>query len=499
MSAAAGRILFVTSNGTGLGHLTRSMAIARRLGALEPLFLTFSAGAPVVRELGFPVEYVASYERPGSGTDITWTLRARSRLAQAVREIEPRVVLFDGTHPYERLLPALRASGARLVWCRRAMWRPDSDTAPLWRSHLFDAVLEPGEWAAAADAGPTVARRAEVHATEPVVLLDRSDVLSREQAARELGLAPGRTNVLVQLGQGEGVKTAAERCLHFLAAREGVQAAAPPSTLDGLDEVPAGVVRLAATYPISRYLAAFDAAVSAAGYNAFHELVQLGPPTLFVPMPRQTDDQSARARHAQERGVARACCGPGDPRLEEVLAELLDPSGRARMRERLEAERGGNGAAAAVRWLEELAAAPGAGARGAGGDAARPSASTRLRRAWIFASTAPRTALRVARQLATRPRLRVVVVALGLRGESSGERVIAAVRATGEDPRRVLVVTDRLDFRRLLAAGVGFEHVPAQGERQPELAGVPYEEFRRGRLELILARRPRRRRIVSLT
>ena len=34
------RILFVSSNGTGLGHLTRSMAIARRLEGMEPLFFT---------------------------------------------------------------------------------------------------------------------------------------------------------------------------------------------------------------------------------------------------------------------------------------------------------------------------------------------------------------------------------------------------------------------------------------------------------------------------
>ena len=54
------RILFTTSNGTGLGHLTRSMAIARRLpDGVEPLFLTLSAAAPVVEEMGFPVEYVA--------------------------------------------------------------------------------------------------------------------------------------------------------------------------------------------------------------------------------------------------------------------------------------------------------------------------------------------------------------------------------------------------------------------------------------------------------
>jgi len=47
-SARPLRILFTTSNGTGLGHLTRSMAIARRLEpAVEPLFLTLSAAAPV--------------------------------------------------------------------------------------------------------------------------------------------------------------------------------------------------------------------------------------------------------------------------------------------------------------------------------------------------------------------------------------------------------------------------------------------------------------------
>ena len=68
------RVLFTTSNGTGLGHLTRSMAIARRLPEkVEPLFLTLSAAAPVVEGMGFPVEYVASYGNPGSGNDYRWS------------------------------------------------------------------------------------------------------------------------------------------------------------------------------------------------------------------------------------------------------------------------------------------------------------------------------------------------------------------------------------------------------------------------------------------
>ena len=60
------RILFTTSNGTGLGHLTRSMAIARRLGdEVEPLFLTLSAAAPVVEADGLRGRVRALVRDPG--------------------------------------------------------------------------------------------------------------------------------------------------------------------------------------------------------------------------------------------------------------------------------------------------------------------------------------------------------------------------------------------------------------------------------------------------
>jgi UDP:flavonoid glycosyltransferase YjiC (YdhE family) len=495
---APARILFVTSNGTGLGHLTRSMAIARRLpDALEPLFITFSAGAPVVHEQGFPVEYIASYDRPGAGTDLSWTFRARDRLRRAVGEIEPAVVVFDGTHPYERLLPALRSTGAQLVWCRRAFWRADADTAPLHRTDLFDAVLEPGELDAGADVGPTAGRRAEAHAVDPIVLLDRAELPDRSEAERALGLEPGRRNVLVQLGQGAGVRETTTRCLRHLAAKDGVQVAALASSLAALDRPPEGVVALAPTYPIARHFRAFDAAVAAAGYNAVHELAGLGVPAVYVPIDRQTDDQAARARAAEAQGAGLAASGPADPGLEARLDELLDPGRLDAFRESLAELGNWRGAQQAADWLAGLAAAvPGTRRPSDGG---RPSAGVRLRRAWIFAASVPRTLARVASQVARRPRTRVVVLALGLSAEEFQSRVAAALADAGEPPDRILVVTDRLEFRGLLRAGAGFEHLPAPGERQPELAGGSYEDFKRARLELILARRPRPRRVVDLS
>jgi hypothetical protein len=275
-----------------------------------------------------------------------------------------------------------------------------------------------------------------------------------------------------------------------------VQVAALSSTLAGAEGPPEGVVALRATYPISRYFAAFDMVVAASGYNAYHELIQLGPPSLFVPMPRQTDDQAARARYAEERGVGIACAGPDDPTIEAKLDAVLDPAGRASMAERLAASRGENGAADAARWLEELAGGGALPPVDRGG--ARPVASSSTRRAWIFASSVPRTAARIGRQVLTRPRPRTLLIALGLGREGLAREVQGALERTGERPERALVITDTLDYAPLLAAGVGFEHLPGPGCRQAELAGVPYGEFRLERLRAILAARPRPRRVLGL-
>jgi UDP:flavonoid glycosyltransferase YjiC (YdhE family) len=528
------RILFVSSNGTGLGHLTRSMAIARRLGPqVESLFVTFSRAAPVVRDVGFPVEFIASHGSPATGSDFRWSRRLTGRLHAVIAEADPRVVVFDGILPYDPLLAAMRPVPAT-VWCRRGLWRPGASTAPLTRSDLFTAVLEPGDFAAAADTGPTSARRDEVHEVPPVVFLDDAEVLPRAEAERELGLEPGRPTVLVQLGQGEEVAAATDRCLRALAARDDVQVAAASSAIAGLLDVPDGVAHLRSTYPMSRYYAAFDGAVAAAGYNAFHELIRFGVPALFVPMPRDTDDQAARARHAEKLGVGVAVDSPGDERLEARLNALVDPQRRESMRERLAELRPENGAAEAASWLENLATtATARGRRGgasageregevAGGrraseeapehgrederpthgrgrassEARRPTAAARASRAWVFVKTLPRTVTRLVRQTLTLPRPRTLILALGAGPEELERGITEALQEA--EPERALVVTDSLEIRNVWRLGVGLEHIPARGERQAELAGMDYPAFARRRLDLILAHRPRVRRVIAV-
>jgi len=497
-SEGSGRVLFVSSNGTGLGHLTRSMAIARRLERLDPLFLTLSGAAPVVRDQGFPVEYVASYTTPGAGSDWRWSRRLRGRLRAAFAEAAADVLVFDGAHPYQGLIDALPATrGAKRVWCRRPMWKPGSNRGALARESFFDAVLEPGEFASSEDRGPTTERRAAAHTVAPIVLCDDDDLVGREEAARDLGLDPQATCILVNLGQGPEVRALAERCVEHLSGRPGVQVAVLSSAIAAGLDVPDGVVHLRSTYPISRYFRAIDGAVAAAGYNAYHELIRFGVPSLFAPMLRQTDDQAARARFAQSAGVGLAL-DPGAP-PEGALDELLDPATRERMGGRLRELRPANGAPEAAAWLEELAEVK---------PKSRPpvsrwrkylrSPARSARAAAPFVARLPVHGAAFVKQTIQRPAPRTVVLALGV-GEGETEAVLAeGLARTPDPPERVLFVSDSLELAVLRRAGVGHEHVPAAGEPQAALSGEAYEAFVRGRLELILAERRRPKRVYAV-
>jgi hypothetical protein len=212
-------------------------------------------------------------------------------------------------------------------------------------------------------------------------------------------------------------------------------------------------------------------------------------------MPRETDDQAARARHAQAAGLGLGVAGTDDPSLEPQLEALLDPERRGAIRRRLHEQRPVDGATEAARWLEELVPR----GRGLHPMEAKPSATPgRMRGGVAWLGSVPRTLVRLGGQAISMARPRTLVVALGAGGEPLERRLGEALAEIADSPQRVLVVTDSLRIGALRSLGVAVEHVPAAGERQPELAGGDYESFLRRRLGLILAQRPRLRRAIAI-
>jgi hypothetical protein len=303
-------IVLITSNGTGMGHLTRQLTVALGLGdqARAHVF-SLSLAAPVVTAHGLPGEYCPSYDR-GWVPRHRWNTYLHDRIVAFCKEVRADAVLFDGVSPYAGILSAKSAlPHIPFAWCRRGMWRPDVNTTALEGSSAFDLVIEPGDLGFAADRGPTSVLTDAIR-IPPVTLVEVIDRLSRFEAATALGLDPNRPTALVTLGSGRlGDPTAAASAVieellsepHWQVAvtRAGIAKAGLPSVHAER------VIELHDVYPLARYLHAFDAAVSAAGYNAVHEFLPAAIPTLLVPSPvTATDDQVARAVECARLGFS---------------------------------------------------------------------------------------------------------------------------------------------------------------------------------------------------
>jgi Glycosyltransferase family 28 C-terminal domain len=353
------RILFVTSNGVGMGHLTRMLAVARRCPQpLEPVFLTLSQAIKIVREQGFLVEYLPFHTL--LGCDIQqWNRCLREEINELIAFYDPPVLVFDGHVPYQGLIDSLRDNPDLLsVWCRRGMWQPGRGADAIARERHFDAVVEPHDLADRFDRGLTVQSRSRTRVVDPIRLLDEEDLLAQDEAREALGIDSSRPAVLLQLGAGNNYDYATLRRSAIGLLRErhdaDVRVAEWPITEQPI-ELPDGV-RSVQEFPLSRYLRAFDLVISAVGYNSFHELLLAGVPAIFVPNEHpQQDDQLARAQFAERQGLG-ACVRVRDIyRLSACIDRLLRLDERQRIAERCARLDRSNGARELATFIEEMA------------------------------------------------------------------------------------------------------------------------------------------------
>jgi len=352
-------LMLISSNGSGMGHLTRLLAYARRAEPdLAPHFVSLSQAVGVVAQYGYAFEYVPSAGATGLSSR-RWHDLFAERVADAVRRHRPAVVVFDGTWPYTGI-PRVRDAhpDARWVWSRRGMWRRGKSVEQLAKASWFDLVLAPGELAAAYDRGPTA--KADGIRLGPVTLLDGDELDDRDTARRALGLPPDRPLALVALGAGNINDTSYETGAIVAALRQlGVDICVTRTEIAALDGGQAGV-HVVREFPLSRRFRAFDLAVSASGYNSFHELLRFGIPTMFIPnQDTALDDQQGRAQFASDRGLAHMLGRVSVHRATSLLSDLLQRG--PEMVAKVASVDSGNGATDAVVQLRQLAARAGRG------------------------------------------------------------------------------------------------------------------------------------------
>lgn len=300
------RALMIPSNGIGLGHVTRLLAISRRLhDEVEPVFISLAQANSIIRSFGYHAEYIPSHKSMGISL-ADWDEWFGFELENAIERHRPDVVVFDGNNPTNGLLDAVLSRGdTRLVWVRRAMGQ-ERPSAYVENTRFFDSVIEPGELAAEYDTGPTANRRNEVDEVPPIRLLDREDLVARKAAREKLGLIPDDPAVLIQLGAGTNrdLPELIERIIWKLRRFDRLQIVVAEwgNSNAPLPHFPG--TRILRGFPNALYFNAFDFSIAAAGYNAFHELLGSGLPSIFIADRHPSmDDQGARAAYAQNHGI----------------------------------------------------------------------------------------------------------------------------------------------------------------------------------------------------
>ncbi|MDG2428079.1 MAG: glycosyltransferase [Acidimicrobiales bacterium] len=332
--------LLCTSNGVGLGHLTRQMAIGRHLRTTHDVVIfTLSPAATLAVTAGFHTEYLRSHEY-GSVGNQAWNGFYATRLEHLIDQYHPSIMVFDGGHPYAGLCAVLRQRKDLLsVWTRRGLWQPGLGHDAFSRSALFSYVVEPGEYATEMDRGLTSGGADATLVAAPMSAVQPGDLRPADQVRTELGLNPDRPAILMQLGAGQinDIGSLSARVVASLQRHPDVQIVVTESVLTRTPAaLPDNVIRVR-HFPIGEYRAAFDASVMAAGYNSFQEAMALSLPTLFIPnQSTAKDDQDARTRWAEQSGCGLRWDDLGDNKSSDELHTaidcLIDPAQRTQMR-----------------------------------------------------------------------------------------------------------------------------------------------------------------------
>ena len=222
-------------------------------------------------------------------------------------------------------------------------------------------MIEPGELCAAAGRGGLAQVEDDcIVRVDPILQAAPRDRLSRDTARRLLALPEEPEIALLQLGAGTNFDMSAVRAqvLEVLLSdpeRHVVELVYPLARTEPEQVGPRHHLRK--IFPAFLYQRAFDFAISAAGYNTFHEAVAGVLPTLFIPNNAgEMDLQEARADYGAICGWCLTARAQDPYAIDRGLLALTDPGRRRAIRAACEeVSVGWDGARQAARLIAVVA------------------------------------------------------------------------------------------------------------------------------------------------
>jgi UDP-N-acetylglucosamine--N-acetylmuramyl-(pentapeptide) pyrophosphoryl-undecaprenol N-acetylglucosamine transferase len=333
------KVLFYAWNGMGAGHLTRLVSIARALRRLaherncnlEIWVITTSEAIKIAFNERFPTLKFPSVE---VATEFGFQRASHLRLGrawvrQAFKLLKPDMVVVDSfPRGFFNELPTLLESVPKKV----IVYRPskasfEQQPAVVQALDLYDLILV-SERPEHANLNFSAEIQQKIRFLGPVIIREREEIMPRDVARAVLGAIPGQK--IIYLSAGGGGDDDAESMLHswidWLSATEHLLVVGAGPLYRGRVQYGRNIV-WTDRVPICELMNAFDAAICAAGYMSFNELMYFGVPTIFIPRKRQTDDQFARACRAEQEKTAMVVRFPTSTKLVNNIARLCTKKG----------------------------------------------------------------------------------------------------------------------------------------------------------------------------
>ena len=341
------KVLFHSVNGTGLGHLMRSSAIATALASISDrcqiALLTSGHYTEHLRRLSFLSLTVPDIHGPDlSRGTLPWDTVRDDVQAEALSMYAPDVVVFD-TYAPPKLVAEARQRGAALVLVWR-LCRPEHFRERLRRGlfHEFDRVVVPHTREDVWSYLPReLAAEFEAFAPEYVGLIAYPasiDHAAEKAALRKLGLTEQDRIVLLTAGGGwyasrnRAVWQTVSDTAAILRRRTRSAILIWVGGPYGDASLPAAVFDrvIGSTLDVQCLMRSSALVISHAGYNSVAEVTRTGARAVFVVSDRKSEDQGAHVRSLVARGRAVVWQEGADPekeasRWEEVMLNRRRP------------------------------------------------------------------------------------------------------------------------------------------------------------------------------